>query len=182
MNDPQTPQGGLEEPPNPPGGAGRTPKPPRGGWKNPQTPQGGLRNRYKKKNMEELEKPMYFGAKPNIMEAARILRKNMTYHEKLLWEKLKLKQISGLRIRRQHPIDIFIADFYCHEAKLVIEIDGEIHIQRREYDIGRSAEMEKYFIKVIRFTNLEVENDIENVVREIKNEVKKRMKSPPWGI
>ena len=67
--------------------------------------------------MEELDKTMYFRAKPDIMEVARILRKNMTYYEKLLWEKLKGKQIWGLRFRRQHPIDIFIADFYCHEVR-----------------------------------------------------------------
>jgi very-short-patch-repair endonuclease len=55
--------------------------------------------------MEELEKSMYYGAKPVTMEAARILRENMTFHEKLLWGKLKLKQICGVRFRRQHPID-----------------------------------------------------------------------------
>ena len=76
--------------------------------------------------MVEIEKSMYFGAKPITFEAARILRKNMTFHEKLLWEKLKLKQICGKRFRRQHPIDFFIVDFYCHEARLVVEIDGEI--------------------------------------------------------
>ena len=106
----------------------------------------------------------------------------MTTCEKLLWERLKLKQICGLRFRRQHPIIFFIADFYCHEARLVIEIDGEIHTQRREYDDGRSAEMEKYFIKVIRFTNSEVENNIDNVIRVIEAEVNNRSQSPPWGI
>jgi very-short-patch-repair endonuclease len=132
--------------------------------------------------MEELEKSMYFKAKPDILEAARILRKNMTIPEKLLWEKLKGKQICGVRFRRQHPIDIFIADFYCHEVRLVVEIDGEIHNQQEEYDDGRSAEMEKFGIKIIRFRNFDVENDIEKVVTEIKSTVNKRLKSPPWGI
>jgi very-short-patch-repair endonuclease len=77
--------------------------------------------------MIEFDKPMYFGAKPSIFRAAYILRKTMTVPESLLWEKLKSKQINGLRFRRQHPIDIFIADFYCDKAKLVVEIDGEIH-------------------------------------------------------
>ena len=116
--------------------------------------------------MEELEKSMYYGAKTSTFEAARILRGNMTFYEKLLWERLKLKQICGLRFRRQHPIDFFIADFYCHEAKLVVEIDGEIHYQHKEYDDGRSAEMERYSIKVIRFTNYEVENKIDFVVKK----------------
>lgn len=132
--------------------------------------------------MEELEKSMYYGALPETFSAAKILRDNMTTCEKLLWEKLKLKQVCGLRFRRQHPIVFFIADFYCHEARLVIEIDGDIHIQQREYDDGRSAEMEKYFIKVIRFTNSEVENNIDYVIKKIEDEVKSRIQSPPWGI
>ncbi len=125
---------------------------------------------------------MYYGANSETLSVAKILRKNMTMCEKLLWERLKLKQINGLRFRRQHPIDFFIADFYCHEVRLVIEIDGEIHNQQREYDDGRSAEMEKYSIKVIRFTNSEVENNIEEVIKNIENEIKSRIKSPPWGI
>ena len=107
-----------------------TPKPPKGGLMK------GTRFIYR---MEELEKSMYYGAKPGTLEAARLLRENMTYPEKLLWEKLKGKQICGLRFRRQHPIDLFIADFYCHEARLVVEVDGEIHKQKKEYDDGRSA-------------------------------------------
>jgi very-short-patch-repair endonuclease len=132
--------------------------------------------------MEEIEKSMYYGAKPETFEAARILREHMTIHEKLLWERLKHKQICGVRFRRQHPIDFFIADFYCHEVRLVVEIDGEIHNHQREYDDGRSAEMERYFIQVIRFTNSEIEKNIEDVVRRIENEVNGRMESPPWGI
>jgi very-short-patch-repair endonuclease len=89
--------------------------------------------------MEEIKKSMYYGAKPETFEAARILRENMTLFEKLLWERLKLKQICGVRFRRQHPIDFFIADFYCHEARLVVEIDGEMHNYQREHDDGRSA-------------------------------------------
>jgi len=105
----------------------------------------------------------------------------MTTPEKLLWDKLKLKKICNVRFRRQHPIDFFIADFYCHEARLVVEIDGEIHNHQREYDDGRSAEMERYFIKVIRFTNSEIEVNIENVVKRIENEVTNRMQSPLGG-
>ncbi len=125
---------------------------------------------------------MYYGAKPETFEAARILRKQMTVHEKQLWERLSKNQVCGTRFRRQHPIDFFIADFYCHEARLVIEIDGELHNFQREYDDGRSAEMEKYFIKVIRFTNVEIENNIESVIQRIESETRKRIESPPWGI
>ena len=69
-------------------------------------------------DMEEFDKSMYYGAKPETLEAARILRENMTLYEKLLWDRLKQKQVCGLRFRRQHPIDFFIADFYYHEARL----------------------------------------------------------------
>ena len=125
---------------------------------------------------------MYFGAKTVVLELAKSLRNTMTYHEKLLWGKLNCKQICGARFRRQHPISFFIADFYCHEARLVVEIDGEIHDQQVEYDDGRSAEMEMFLIKVIRFTNFEVENKIYEVIEKITNTVNQRLKSPPWGI
>jgi len=125
---------------------------------------------------------MYFGARSETLAAAKILRRNMTITEKTLCVRLNQKKVSGIRFRSQYPISFFIADFYCHEARLVIEIDGEIHKQRKEYDDGRSAEMEKYYIKVIRFTNLEVKNNMEEVIRRIEDEVKRRLKSPPWGI
>jgi len=124
---------------------------------------------------------MYFGAKPTTLEAARILRKSMTSSEKLLWDKLKGNQICVLRFRRQHPINFFIADFYCHEIRLVVETDGIIHDLQKEYDDGREAEMEKYYIKTLRFTNHEVENNIKKVVSEIEIQVIERLKAPPWG-
>jgi len=131
--------------------------------------------------MKELDKNMYFKAKPATMETARMLRNDMTYHENVLWERLKGKRICGVRFRRQHPIDFFIADFYCHEAKLVIEVDGEIHNDRFDYDDGRSAEMEKFGIEVIRFKNSEVENNIDEVISRIETIVNKRLQSPPLG-
>ena len=120
---------------------------------------------------------MYFGAKPDLGELAKSLRNAMTYHESLLWEKLKGKQICGVRFRRQHPIYFYIVDFYCHEAMLVVEVDSEIHYDRIDYANGRSAEMEKLGIKVIRFTNLDVENNINKVIMKIETIVKERTKS-----
>ena len=131
--------------------------------------------------MKELDKPMYYNAKHDTIEASRLLRESMTYHEQLLWDKLKAKQICNLRFRRQHPIDFFIADFYCHAVKLVVEIDGEVHDQKKEYDDGRSAEMENYGIKVIRFKNAEVENDIEKVIGKIEKIVNERLISSNTG-
>ena len=101
---------------------------------------------------------MFYNAKPIIFERARYLRDHMTSSEQRLWEYLRGKKLFGYRFRAQHPIDIFIADFYCHLLKLVIEVDGEIHKSedQLEYDIGREADLEKWGIKVVRFTNEEV--------------------------
>jgi very-short-patch-repair endonuclease len=77
--------------------------------------------------MRKTDKEMYYGATPETFEKAKVLRDTLTKAEKLLWNNLKGKKLMGFRFRRQHPIDIFIADFYCHELKLVIEVDGEIH-------------------------------------------------------
>ncbi len=130
----------------------------------------------------ELDNQMYYGATRLVFETAKLLRNHMTPAEKLLWERLSHKQVAVVRFRRQHPVDIFIADFSCHEARLVIELDGEIHDQRKEYDESRTADREKHLIKVIRFTNSDVEINIEQVIKIIENEVKSRRSSPPWGI
>ncbi|MCU4177518.1 endonuclease domain-containing protein [Carboxylicivirga sp. N1Y90] len=109
---------------------------------------------------------MFYNAKPAIFEKAKFLRLNMTPCETNLWDRLKGKQVLGLKFRAQHPIDIFIADFYCHPIKLIIEVDGGIHLnmEQKEYDIGREAELRHWGIDVIRFTNDEVEHNIDKVI------------------
>ena len=130
---------------------------------------------------------MFYDAKPIIFERAKAMRENMTQAEKSVWELLKLNKMLGLRFKPQHPIDIFIADLYCHQLKLVIEIDGGIHksVDQREYDIGREAELEHWGIKVIRFTNEEVESNIDQIQSEIEricNERGSELQSPLQGI
>ncbi len=127
---------------------------------------------------------MFYGAKPHIFENAKNLRENMTKVELLLWEKLKGKKVLGLRFRPQHPIDIFIADFYCHPIKLIIEIDGGIHLskEQKEYDVGRTFELNEWGIKVIRFTNSQVTNYINQVIKEIQmtcQQLKLKVKPSP---
>ncbi len=118
--------------------------------------------------MQRTEQPaMFYGAKRTIFQNAELLRKNMIPAETKLWENLNKFQL-GVRFKAQHPIDIFVADFYCHKFKLVIEIDGGIHEYQQAYDDGRTAELEKWGLTVIRFTNEEVLNDIEKVVDSIK--------------
>jgi very-short-patch-repair endonuclease len=110
---------------------------------------------------------MFFGASPSTFEKAKELRNNMTLAEKILWERLSNKQIHGFKFRRQHPIATFIADFYCHSAKLIIEVDGEIHNAQKDYDAGRAFELGELGIKVIRFRNEEIINEIDKVIEKI---------------
>ena len=130
---------------------------------------------------------MFYNAKPIIFERAKSMRENMTQAEKAVWELLKTKNMLGLRFKTQHPIDIFVADFYCHSLLLVIEVDGGIHKSKdqREYDIGREAELENWGIKVIRFMNEEIEKDINHVRNEIKRiciQHRSELQSPLQGI
>lgn len=114
---------------------------------------------------------MHYDASQHIQARAIELRKRTTRTEKLLWDKLKNQQVLGYKFRRQHPIMIFIVDFYCHKAKLIIEVDGPIHNlkENKEYDEGRNFELEEQGLKVMRFTNFEVENSINKVISKIKN-------------
>ncbi len=114
---------------------------------------------------------MFYAASRNTFAMARVLRKNMTDTEKILWKRLKDKGIFKVKFRRQHPVDIFVLDFYCHELKLAIEVDGEIHLstETREYDDGRTYELEKYGIKIIRFTNEQIFENLDYVQNSILN-------------
>ena len=116
---------------------------------------------------------MHFGASKIIFQYAETLRKNMTGTEKIMWERLCKKKL-GVRIRRQHPIGNYIADYYCHELKLIIEIDGEIHLtkENKEYDINRDVTLNEFGIQIMRFTNEQVTDRIEQIIEEIKNKIK----------
>jgi len=114
---------------------------------------------------------MFYGASRNTFKKAHELRNNMTDAEKVIWKELKNRRVFKTKFRRQHPIDIFIVDFYCHEFKLAIEIDGEIHLDKEiaEYDDGRTHDLEELGIKILRFTNNQVFNDINYVLKEISD-------------
>jgi very-short-patch-repair endonuclease len=122
-----------------------------------------------------VEYPMYFGAKASIFKLARELRKDETEAENKLWTKLRKNQILGLQFRRQHPINIFVADFYCPRIKLVIEVDGSIHeiFEYAEHDIGRSEILNDFGITVIRFTNEQILNNLDGTIKEIESCVRK---------
>jgi len=112
---------------------------------------------------------MFYGANSTTIRTAAILRKNMTLSEILLWKKLRDRKIFNTKFRKQHPIGIFIVDFYCHEYKLVIEVDGEVHNNEEvnEYDLGRTDMLNNFGIRVIRYTNEEIIYNIDWVITEI---------------
>lgn len=94
----------------------------------------------------------------------------MTDAELLLWEKLKGNKFHGLKFRRQHPISNYIADFYCHKLKLIIEIDGGYHQieEQKKYDKERTVNLNFNDIKVLRFSNEEIIINIAKVLLEIE--------------
>lgn len=107
---------------------------------------------------------MHAGAKPEIFIFARKLRVTMTPEEKILWEFLRLKPL-GFKFRRQHPFSRYILDFYCHRARLSIELDGKYHNlpDQKTRDNLRTKTIQEFGVKEIRFTNEEVNEDIETV-------------------
>ncbi|MBT7491669.1 MAG: endonuclease domain-containing protein [Bacteroidetes bacterium] len=114
---------------------------------------------------------MYYGSNSFTFQKAEELRKHMTKAELILWEELRNKKLLGLKFRRQHPISRFIADFYCHKHKLVIELDGEIHLKNDVAinDKKREDEIKSLGITVLRFKNNEIINHLESVLQQISN-------------
>lgn len=96
-----------------------------------------------------------------IRQRARELCKEMTPAEKALWQRLRNRQLGGLKFRRQHPIGHFIVDFYCAAHRLIVEVDGPIHTQQAERDQLRTDELINLNCRVLRFTNDQVMNHID---------------------
>ncbi|XHR96553.1 imidazole glycerol phosphate synthase subunit HisF [Mucilaginibacter sp. UC70_90] len=120
-----------------------------------------------------MKRKMFLGADRLVFQNAEALRYRMTVAEELLWEQLKGKRL-GVKFRRQHPLGIYIADFYCHQHKLIIELDGSIHnlpdvIQN---DIVRQNNLVSDGLKVLRFTNDQVLNNLEKVLENINTQIK----------
>jgi very-short-patch-repair endonuclease len=114
--------------------------------------------------------------KGELKSFARKLRKTSTLGEVLLWAELKQNKL-GHRFLRQVPIETYIADFYCHQLRMAIEIDGAAsHDQRVTQDKQRQKEIESIGIRVVRFSETEVRENLESVIESIKEEVAGRMK------
>ncbi len=101
----------------------------------------------------------------------RLLRKNFPKAELLVWLKLKGRQFGGRKFRRQYSVGAYVVDFYCPEAKLVVEIDGDSHFQGNapEYDTMRQKFLEGLGMKVLRFTNTDVFDSLEQVLLVIRD-------------
>ena len=100
---------------------------------------------------------------------ARALRTRQTKAEALLWQLLRNRQLLGFKFRRQHQFGDYIADFYCHEASLVIECDGSVHDRNEQWhhDQSRDAYMISSGLRLLRFTNEQILDDPEMVLKEI---------------
>ena len=113
---------------------------------------------------------------------SRELRSNPTDAEKTLWTALKNRQFLNLKFLRQHPIyyqynnkkSFFIADFYCHEIKMVVELDGRIHVKHKDYDQIRTEILDFKDIQVVRYKNEEITKDIAVALKRLKITITKR--------
>jgi len=107
----------------------------------------------------------------HLKKYSRRLRKEMTNAERLLWSKIRRKQLKGFQVYRQKPIGQFVVDFYCPNAKLVIELDGGQHYSEviQAKDQSRDKYMDGIGLKVLRFSDKEVFENLSGVVEEIWN-------------
>jgi leucyl-tRNA synthetase len=112
----------------------------------------------------------------NLLDRRRELRKSPTRAEEILWEELKDGKL-GTRFRRQHSIGGYILDFYCFKARLIIELDGNLH--DKEYDAVRDKFFQDLGYKTLRFKNFEIENNLEDTLNKIKTILDARKTKTP---
>ena len=104
---------------------------------------------------------------PAILARARELRQPQTPWEAKVWARLRKRGLGGFKFRRQHPMDRFIGDFYCAAARLVVEIDGDSHVEQADYDLARTEWLGDQGYAVIRFTNRDVAHHLDSVLERI---------------
>ncbi len=102
-----------------------------------------------------------------LQPIAQEMRTAPTPAENVMWEQLRNRRLAGLRFRRQHTIEKFIADFYCAEAHLVVEIDGPIHLEQQDADQVRDERLMSIGLRVLRLTNEQVFNDLSAALKQI---------------
>jgi very-short-patch-repair endonuclease len=112
---------------------------------------------------------MHYGSDYLSKQKAKLLRASLTEAEERLWSFVRNKKL-GYKFRRQHSIGIYITDFYCHELKLAIEVDGEHHLDghQKAWDDARTNDFKSFGIVLIRFHNKDIMDNIESVLAQIK--------------
>lgn len=114
----------------------------------------------------------YLSYNSEMKSFARMLRKEMTPAEQKLWKIIRGRSVENCRFLRQKPILSYIADFYCSELLLVIEIDGSSHDQKVELDFDRSQCLKEFGVTVIRYTNKQIMNELPRVLRHLKRVIR----------
>ena len=112
-------------------------------------------------------------------EPARRLRRNQTDAERLLWFRLRDRRLEGLKFKRQVPIERFVVDFFCADAKLIVELDGGHHTQNSERDADRTRVLEAMGYLVLRFWNHDVIRNMDGVLEDILSTINRDRSEPP---
>ena len=115
-----------------------------------------------------------------LMQRARVLRSNMTRAESILWSRLRSKKINGYKFRRQQPIFDYITDFYCDELRFIIEVDGEIHSDKKTSDLKRDNILRINEYHILHLTNLEIETNLSLAINKINSFISEIL-SPSQG-
>ena len=114
---------------------------------------------------------------PSIIDLCRELRKKQTPAEAVLWQYLRNRKLLNKKFLRQHPVCVdsvfgrsiyYIPDFYCHEAKLVVEADGPVHLFKKQYDKNRDEVLASLGLNILRCTNDDIINNLEGVLHSIR--------------
>src|SRR5215471_13139301 len=108
-------------------------------------------------------------ADPRLIEFARRMRREPTPAEEAMWRLLRNRQLAGYKFRRQHPVGLYIADFYAPSAALVVDLDGHTHTSEEgiEHDRIRHAYLESLGLAVVRFWNFEVKENPDGVLNRV---------------
>ncbi len=115
---------------------------------------------------------------PKLKQLARDLRNNSTLSEVLLWRQIKGQKL-GYEFHRQVPIDEFIVDFYCHELMLIVEIDGNSHNDKYDYDMSRQTKLQNLGAKFIRFFDVDVKKNLTGVLSTLRDKIDEVVRTSP---
>ncbi len=126
-----------------------------------------------------MKRKTIFPYNQKLVTRASELRNNPTFSERVLWKHLKRKQVKGYDFDRQKPIDNYIVDFFCNELMLAIEIDGESHNERNNYDQDRQERLERLGISFLRFDGFQVIKNVNGVLHIIYNWIDEYEKTHP---